>query len=237
LRAESDIVEDTYRTATEVVRAALAALEAGRWDEVVPFIRPDALQRHRDTQVRWLVDMEQRAPRTPEQLRAEQPWLPHEVAAFYAEQERTHVSGSLPALRAQWGVTSFRELEALSPAAFFVRYLSASTPAARIRAALAASHRPPEDVEGAIAAAEAGQRRGLVVLGEVAEAPDKAHVVYREWGGMGGTAFADGGEVHVTTLDHADGRWWLRMAPPVLDQQGWSFVWAPDAGNPAIVDG
>ena len=236
MKIHTEIVADPYHTAVDVVRAAVAALEAERWADVLPFIRPDALQQHRDTQVRWMIEMEQRAPRTPEELQAEQPWLPLEVAAFYADQERSHATGSLPAMREQWGVRSFREVEALSPAEFFARYLSASTPAARIRAGLAASHPRPEDLASALRAAEAAHRRTWMVLGEVGEAPDRAHVVYRTRLGSGPDGPGDAGEVRVTTLDHADGRWWLRIDPLLLDQQGWSFVWAPGRDS-AMADG
>lgn len=230
-------MDSAFRNAAEVVRAAVAALEEERWADVVPLVRPEALQRHRDTQVRWMVGMEQRAPRTPQELRAEQPWLSPEVASFYAEQERTHVTGGLPAMREQWGVASFRELEALPPAEFFVRYLSVSTPAAKLRAALAVSRTPSHDVTTSLPAAEAAHRRRWVVLGEVAEGTDKAHVVYRERYGAGNDANEGAGEVCVTTLDYVQCRWWLRLDNSLLDQQGWSFVWTPVAGDTASADG
>jgi hypothetical protein len=179
-----------------------------------------------------MVELEQRAPRTPEDLRAEQPWLSPEVASFYAEQERTHVTGGLPAMRKQWGVASFRELEALSPAEFFVRYLSASSPAAKLRAALAMSRNPPHDAATSLPAAEAAHRRRWTVLGEVAEGTDKAHVVYRERYGAGNDANEGAGDVR-----YAQGRWWLRIDNSLLDQQGWSFVWTPDAGDTTSADG
>ena len=228
---DSKPVSETCSSAADVVRAVVAALEGERWDEVVPFVRPDALRKYRDTEVRRMVWMERRAPRTPEQIRAEQPWVTPEVATFYAEQERTHTAASLPAERAQWGVASFRDLQALSPAEFFIRSLAASTPAARMRTALAVSHNPPTDPAGAVRAAEAGSRRSWVVLGEVAEGTDKAHVVYRERMAASGMEGDHAGEIRVTTLDYADGQWWLQMGPPLLDHQGWSFVWAPETGD------
>lgn len=217
-----------HRSATEVVRAAVAALEAERWQDVAVLVQPAALQRHRDTQLHWMLQSEERKPRTSEDLRAEQPWLSPEAAASFAEQERRHLSGSLPALRAQWGVASFRELEALSPAEFFVRYLAASTPAAQFHAALAASHTPPRDAANALHAAPA---RHWTVLGEVLEGTRTAHVVYRESAGEGGPD-EEAGSVRVTTLDHQEGRWWLRIDPLLLPQPGWSVVWAPDAAGP-----
>jgi hypothetical protein len=230
-------VDSAFRNAAEVVKAAVAALEAERWADVVPLVHPEALQRHRDTQVRWMVEMEQRAPRTPEELRAEQPWLSPEVASFYAEQERTHVTGGLPGMREQWGVASFRELEALSPAEFFVRYLSASSPPAKLRVALAESRNPIRDVATTFPAAAAAHRRRWAVLGEVVEGTGKAHVVYRERYGAGDDANEQAGDVRVTTLDYTHGRWWLRIDTSLLDQQGWSFVWTPESADSTPADG
>lgn len=222
-------METGHGSATDIVRAAVAALEAERWRDVLLLVRPEAVQAHRDTHVRWMVESETRAPRTPEQLLAEQPWLPRDVAAHYAEQEEKHRTAGLPVMRAEWGVSSFRELEALSPAEFFIRYLSASSPAAKLRAALAVSLRPPKDLATAIDAVAAAPRRQWVVLGEVAEGTRKAHVLYRELpGGERYDPDAPGGDVRITTLDHADGRWWVRIDHTLLDPQGWTFVWAPD---------
>jgi hypothetical protein len=228
-------VAPAYASATEVVQAAIAALEGERWADVVSLVRPEVLQRHRDSHLRWLVESEQRGPRTPEDLQAEQPWLPREVAAFYAEQDQKHVTGGLSVMRAQWEVASFRELEALSAAEFSARYLAASTPAAKLRAALVVSHRPPADVESAAQAAAPATRRRWTVLGEVAEGTRMAHVVYRErWGDDG--ADEGGGRVRVTTVDYADGRWWLRMDDPLLSEQGWSYAWAPEEQDSATAD-
>lgn len=216
-----------YASATEVVQAAIAAMEGERWADVASLVRPEALQKHRDSQLRWLVESERRGPRTSGDLQAEQPWLPREVAAFYAAQDQKHVTSGLSVMRAQWEVSSFRELEALSPAEFFARYLAASTPAAKLRAALTLSHRPPADVESAARAAESATPRQWTVLGEVAEGTRTAHVVYRQrWGD---DAAQVGGGVRVATLDYADGRWWLRTDDTLLAEQGWSYAWAPEA--------
>jgi hypothetical protein len=228
-------VTPSHASATAVVQAAITALEEERWADVVSLVRPEALRRHRDSHLRWMVESEQRKARTPEELQAEQPWLPREVAAFYAEQEQQHVSGALPVTRAQWGVASFRELETLSPAEFFARYLAASTPAAKLRIALAVSHKPPPDVESAVQEAEAAHRRRWIVLGEVAEGTRTSHVVYREqWGGDGADDVPGG--VRVTTLDYVDGRWWLRIDHTLLAEQGWSFAWALDEEDAPAAD-
>jgi hypothetical protein len=210
-------------------------MEGERWADVVQLIRPDALRRYRDSHLRWLIESEQRGARTPEDLQAEQPWLPRDVAAFYAEQDQKHVTGSQSVLRAQWGVGSFRELEALSPAEFFARYLAASSPASKLRAALIMSHRPPADVESAAQSAGAAARRRWTVLGEVAEGPGMAHVVYRErWGED--SADEVGGGIRVTTLDYVDDRWWLRIDDALLSEQAWSYAWAPEEADSASAD-
>jgi hypothetical protein len=233
---EERFVEAAYGSATEVVQAAVAALEAERCGDVLPLVRPEALRTLRDTHLRWMIESERRASRTPEELQAEQPWLPREVAAYYAEQK--HVTQGLPVMRAEWGVSSLTELEALSPAEFFIRYLSASSPAAKLRAALAVSPRPPKDPALAREAIEAAHRRHWVVLGEVPEGTRKAHVLYRELAGDEQyDADSVAGDVRVTTLDYVDGRWWLRIDHTLLDQQGWVFAWAPNDEDSTGSDG
>lgn len=217
-------MEAIPRSALEVVQATVAALEAERWADVLPLVRPEALQTLRDTHMAWMLESERRTPRTVEEIQAAQPWLAREVAAYYAEEEQKHVPGGVAAQQAEWGVSSFRELEALTPAEFFIRYLSASTPAAKVRAALAVSHKPPKDLPRALQEVEAVYRRRWVVLGEVGEGADMAHVVYRE------LLTADGANsrVTLTTLDYVDSRWWLRIDHTLLDPHGWCYAWAPE---------
>jgi hypothetical protein len=132
-------VEAGYRTATEVVQAAVAAMEAERWGDVLALVKPEAVQALRDSRLPNLVEFEGRVARTAEQVQSEQPWLTPTVAAYYAEQEHTYATQALPVTRAEWGVSSLREFEKLSPSEFFIQYLAASSPAAIIRAALANS--------------------------------------------------------------------------------------------------
>lgn len=171
-------------TPTELVRAAVAALDAARWEDVLPLVRPEALRRFRDVQWRGMVASEAR-----------------------------------PALR---------EPEGLSPEECFVRYLAASSPAEKLRQAIAISPKPPADPEMAVESAlRAGL--GIVVLGEICEGERQAHVLYRQMHDE--TPYdpeAPTGHLQVTTLDHADGRWWLRIDHTLLDPQGWTTVLAPD---------
>jgi hypothetical protein len=211
-------------------------MEGERWADVASLVGPEALRKHRDSQLRWLVESEQRGPRTSADLQAEQPWLSPEVAAAYAAQDQKHVTDGLSVMRVQWGVASFRELEPLSPADFFARYLAASTPSAKLRAALAVSHRPPADLDSAAQAAKSATRRRKVVLGEVVEVTGTAHVVYREHWGDDDAAEVGGG-VKVTTLDYVDGRWWLRADDALLSEQGWSHAWVPEEADPPPADG
>lgn len=127
-----------------------------------------------------------------------------------------------------------RELEKLAPPEFFIRYLAASSPAAMVRAALAVNHkrkdwpRIQEEMEGA-------GRRQWVVLGEVAEGTDKAHVVYRELLGVEGyDPDSVGSDVRLTTLDFSDGRWWLRIDHTLLSQHGWGFAWVPEDDEDSV---
>lgn len=217
---------------TEVVQAAVVALAAGRWGDLLPLVRKEAVQRFRDTCLRGLIESETWPARTVEQVTEEQPWLPREVAAYQAHEEEKQIVAGLPARLAAWGVSTFRELEAVAPEEFFVRYLSASSPAAKLRQAMAVSPRPPEHPERALGEA-AGPK--VVVLGEVREGSRHAHVLYRQLHGPAEVYDPEhpAGHVLVTHLDFEDGRWWLRIDHTLLDPHGWTMVWAPDdAGAP-----
>jgi hypothetical protein len=223
----------THASPIEVVQSAVAALEGERWAEILPLVRAESIQRLRDSTLRWLVEEESRPARTADDVRAEQPWLPPEVAAFYAEQEERGVTAGLPGHRAQWGVSSFRELEALSPEDFFIRYLATSSPSAKLRMALATSPRPPRD-DIAAQIADAAARPVILVLGAIMEGDRQAHVLYRE---SHPADEHDGnvlpGDVRVTTLDLVDGRWWLRIDHTLLDRQGWTVAWTVDPDGSA----
>jgi hypothetical protein len=219
-----------------VVQAAVAALEGERWAEILPLVRPEAVQMLRDGTLGWLVKSETRPARSAEEVSAEQPWLPAEVAAYYAEQEELASTAGLPEQRALWGVASFRELEALSPAEFLVRYLAANSPSAKLRLALATSPMPPRGDAAALSLG-AEMRTRYVVLGEVQEGSRQAHVLYRQL--IGSEQYdpeTPAGHLHVTTLDHVDGRWWLRLDHTLLVPQGWTIAWTLD-GDPSAEPG
>jgi hypothetical protein len=222
-------MESSHSNPTEVVRSAVAALEGERWEDILPLVRAEAVQELRDSTLRWLVQSETRPARSAEEVRAEQPWLPPEVAAYVAEQEGLAVTAGLPEQRALWGVSSFRELEALSPAEFFTRYLAASSPSAKLRLALATSPKPPR--AGAVGLPPGAEMRmRFVVLGEVMEGSRQAHVLYRQL--IDSEQYdpdAPGGHLRMTTLDHVDGRWWLRLDHTLLEPQGWMVAWTLDA--------
>jgi hypothetical protein len=229
------MVEPAQGSPTEIVKAAVAALEAERWGDLLPLVPQEAVQRFRDTRLHSLIESETRPARTVEQVLAEQPWLPREVAAYHAEQEERHVRAGLPARLAEWGVSSFRELEALSPAEFFVRYLAASSPAAKLRVAIAVSPKPPKDPARALGEAASPK---IIVLGEVGEGSIHAHVLYRQLHDP--TEVYDpehpAGHVSVTHLDFGEGRWWLRIDHTLLDPQGWMMVCAPDDSGAPIAE-
>jgi hypothetical protein len=208
----------------EIVRAAAAALEAERWGDVLPLVRPEAVQAFRDSHLPMLSDSETRQPRTAEEVQAEQPWIPRAVAAHYAEEEHAAHTRGVPQMRAEWGVSSFSELEPLSPAEFLARYLAATSFPARMRAAMAVSPKPPRDADEYAAAAQAARRR-WIVLGEVREGTGRAHVLFRELhGGEPYDPDTADGYIQVTTLDLIDGRWWLRIDHTLIAQQGWTYT-------------
>jgi hypothetical protein len=210
------------------VQAAVTALETGRWADLLALVPQEAVQRLRDTYLPRLIESETLSAPTAEEHMAAQPWLPREVAAYYAEPEQRHIAAGLPAMRAEWGVSSsFRELEALSPAEFFVRYLSASSPAAKLRAAMAVSPKPPADPAGVLRQEIAPK---IIVLGEVREGSRHAHVLYRQLNEPNEVYDPEspGGHVRTTQVDYAEGRWWLRLDHTLVDPQGWLMVWGPD---------
>jgi hypothetical protein len=202
--------------------------EGELWAEILPLVRAEAVQGLRDSTLRWLMQSEARPARSAEEVRTEQPWLPPEVAAYVAEQEGLAVTAGLSEQRALWGVSSFRELEALSPAEFFIRYLAASSPSAKLRVALATSPMQPRaGASGLPPGAEVRMR--FVVLGEILEGSRQAHVLYRQL--IGSEPYdpdTPDGHLRVTTLDHVDGRWWLRLDHTLLDPQGWAIAWTID---------
>lgn len=51
-----DDLEAAHRTATQVVQAAVAAMEAERWEDVLPLVRPEAVQALRDSRLPHLVE-------------------------------------------------------------------------------------------------------------------------------------------------------------------------------------
>jgi len=212
----------------EIVRAAVAAMEVERWSGVLPLVRPEAVQAFRDSYLPMLIDAETRQPRTAEEVKSEQPWIPLEVAAYYAAEEHTALTRGLPQMRAEWGVSSFSELESLPAAEFFARYLAAYSFPARMRAAMAVSPKPSTDAASYKAAAEAARRR-WIVLGDVREGTRRAHVLFREMpGGESYDADTAEGHIQVTTLDLIDGRWWMRIDHTLLAQQGWTYTVAVD---------
>lgn len=230
------MVEPAHHSPTAIVKAAVAALEAGRWGDLLPLVPQQAVRRIREAQLRWLMESETRTAPTAEEIMAAQPWLPREVAAYHAKQEQMQITAGLPATRAGWGVSSFRELETLSPPEFFIRYLEASSPAAKLRKAIAVSPQPPADPARALREAASPK---IIVLGEVREGARHAHVLYRQLHDASEVYDPDEpeGHVRVTHVDFVDGRWWLRIDHSLLDPQGWLTVWAPDDHGSPIAEG
>lgn len=230
------MVEPAHVSPTATVQAAVTALETGRWGDLLVLVPQEAVQRLRDTYLRWLIESESRRAPTVEEQIAAQPWLPREVAAYYAEEQQRHITAGLPIMLAEWGVSSFRELEALSPPEFFVRYMSASSPAAKLRAAVAVSPKPPTDPAWVLRQ-EAGPK--LIVLGEVREGSRHAHVLYRQLDAPDEVYDPDNPEGHVmsTQVDYAEGRWWLRIDHTLIDPRGWVMVWGPDDSDSCEAEG
>ncbi|HET7231717.1 MAG TPA: hypothetical protein VFJ16_17025 [Longimicrobium sp.] len=206
------------QSATDVVRAAAAALEAQRWTDVVPLVHPDSLESFKEAQLRRLRRDEEfaRAAAGSDEIRPGGNAAAHETV-------RAGEARALPQILAEWEVrSSFRELEDLAPADFLVRFLAATSPGALARIALAV-HDPSAD---AGAFRDESPQRQIIVLGEVREGSSTAHVLYRDLSpGEQYDPESPQGFVLVTEAHHRDGRWWLQLGRRGLLERP-SVVWA-----------
>lgn len=208
----------------DVVRTAAIAIEEERWADLIPLVAPEALAPFTNSFAESLRRMAERTPRTAEEIRAEQPWLPLAVAEFHAEEERVAIERGLPQLLREWGVSDFSELNACTPEELFVRYMAANSPGARLRHAWAVSHTPVDDPEAEVAKYPPRPRR-MTVVGSVVE-DQYAHVVFREHYGDDSASITP--FVRLTTLVRTPGGWRLQMDGSLLVQQGWMRAYRPD---------
>ena len=208
-------------TPSDVVRAAVSALAAGEWTGVVPLVHPAALARFKEAHLRRMIDAEasSRAPREDGAT----------DEAGHLQQQRMAASRVEPQLRTEWGVqTSFAELENVPPADFLVRFLRASSPAAKSRIALAMAGLSPAEAAGVKYAPGAVPQQQWVVLGEVREGSRMAHVLYRELydGDVYDPEAPHGAPVQVTTVEFVDGQWWLSLSGRgLLERQAAVAAW------------
>ncbi|HEX8831329.1 MAG TPA: hypothetical protein VF705_09200 [Longimicrobium sp.] len=206
------------RSATDLVKAAAAALEAQRWADIVPLVHPDSLASFKEAQLRRLRRDEEfaRAAAGSDEIRPGGNAAAHEAV-------RAGEARALPRILAEWGVrSSFRELEDLAPADFLERFLAATSPGALARITLAV-HDPSAD---AGAFRDKSPQRQIIVLGEVLEGSSTAHVLYREVGpGEEYDPDSPQGVVLITEAHLRDSRWWLRVGQRGLLERP-SVVWA-----------
>lgn len=105
----------------------------------------------------------------------------------------------------QWGAESAAELEALDERSLFLRWLSATSVEARTRLAFHPQEAPTP----------AAPRVRRLVLGEVPEGRDLAHVLYRESVGDRG-----GGALRVVTLHRTEIGWRAEIDYNLLGSHG-----------------
>ena len=208
----------------DVVRAAAAAMEDERWADLIPLVDPAALPPFGEMFVSSLRATAERTPRTPEEIREAEPWLPLAVAEYQASEERSWIERGRPQLLQEWGVSDFSELEHLTPSELFVRYASANSPAARLRHAWAVSHTPVED-PAAEAAKHPQPAIRRVVIGSVVEGDRFAHVLFRERYGEDDPGSRVTPRVRMTTLVGTAAGWRLQLDGSLLMQQGWMRVY------------
>ena len=215
----------------DVVRAAVAAMEQERWADLLPLVDPAALPPFGDMLVASLHAASERTPRTAEEIREAEPWLPLAVAEYQAGEERKWLENGRPQLLQEWGVSDFAELELLTPGELFVRYASANSPAARLRHAWAVSHTPVDD-PAAEAAKHPQPMIRRVVIGSVVEGDRFAHVLFREDFGDDGSDGRVTPHVRMTTLVGTPAGWRLQLDGSLLMQQGWMRVYRTPEDEP-----
>lgn len=108
--------------------------------------------------------------------------------------------------QAQWEVGGFNELEPLSAEDLFCRWLAASSPESRMRAAFRTPDPPP------------GPSIVRTVLGSVREGDAVAHVVYRESRGAPGDFRA---APRIATLRHTRSGWKMVIDYQMMGNLGW----------------
>jgi len=214
----------------DVVRAAITALDEERWADLIPLVDPEVLAPFTVSSLRELRAMAARRPRTPEEIREAEPWLPLAVAEYQAGEERAWLEQGRPQLLREWGVADLAELELLSPEELFVRYLAANSPGARFRHALAASH-PPVDAHPDELAEDPPPGPRRMVIGSVVEGDRFAHVLFREQYGDDASGITP--HVRLTTLIGTQAGWRLQVDGSLLVYQGWMRVYRtePDAAD------
>lgn len=218
----------------DVVRAAAAALEAERWVDLLPLVDLDHLAAFHASYLNGLRRSLERGPRTAEEVRAEQPWLPLEVAAYYAQEETTAIRRGRPQMLREWDVRDVSELEAMTPKEFFMRFLAVCSPSAKLRQAWAVSHTPVDDPATIVAQDPPRVRR--VVIGGAVEADRYAHVLFREHHDdeEEEERIGERGHVRFTTLDRTRAGWRLRIDHTLLAEQSWVRTWR---GEPTDAEG
>lgn len=120
------------------------------------------------------------------------------------------------AVLAEWGVALLPELEGLSDADLFERWLRAFSLEARMRIGFLPDHVPPPP------------RIRRTVLGGVREGDSLAHVLYREAAAGPG---AQPGSVRIATLRRTGAGWRLGMDYDLLGYTAWHFGPAPSGAG------
>jgi hypothetical protein len=210
-----------------VVRAAAAALEEERWADVLATVDEGELERAAEGILSYVRAMVARTPRTADEILAERPYLPREVAEWEASSEADSIERARPWLLREWGVHDAAELASLSAPELFVRWLRASSPAAVMRMARATSLTPMADPDVQAEARPPAVRH--IVYGGV-EHGNEAYVVYRQaWVHAGqpepGDAAA-GGNLRVVRLQRTPAGWRLVLDHDFLGHHNhWITMW------------
>lgn len=209
-RAQTRSSAETAEAAEAVVRTAFAEIEAMRWDAVASLMHPVTLKRFRE----WQIDLARTSERQlDEGSRDHERNLPPEVAAWFDAQrkkEEEYWEQHGPRLSHTFaGIETIEELESLSAAELFARYLQAQDPREQ---ALRQAQREGKEIS------IAGIEKKLmveerVVIGSVAEDDSTVQVVCRTRSKLKLIPEDDEGRVEVITVRRTPEGWRILAGP------------------------
>jgi hypothetical protein len=208
-------------TPADVAQQFFLALEEERWKDAADMLHPDLVSARAQSSLERIAWMKRQSERTVEDVVSRSPGMPREAAQFMLDRDAsTGVSLPEQIERTFHGYSNEAAARSATPTELLASELQAND--VRTRAQRAVSPGPwMRDV------IRIGARRK--VIGEVHEAPDLAHVLYRE-------ALVDEPTpdnslgLQIFTLARVDGVWYI-VDDSVIDSQ---IHFVPDVEEPGM---